>query len=281
MNGTVTILDLLAANLPREQIEHWCQQQARGIPVTGDIVLSRVLGKYLLYSLGHDSALTPHFAMGGIWEPWITMAIARHVRPGMRCLDVGACYGYYSVLMADLVGRTGTVDCYEPVKELADLLTSNLSLNGVLQRALVEQGAVGTNVGSDGVVCRPSPNGSGLVNVGGTSVQPWDPVHRPAGGEFVSYRRPHGTFDFIKVDTEGSEGDVWAALRNCFADKTVVCLEFTPGMHEHPEAFVEQIVADGFVLGSVGHDGVPRPINHQEALVPDTGNFLTLWLTRQ
>lgn len=208
MSAAVTLPDLLAANLPREQIEHWCRQQARGIPIAGDLVLSRVLGKYLLYSIGRDSALTPHLAMDGIWEPWVTMAIARHLSPGMRCLDVGACYGYYSVLMADLVGPSGSVTAYEPVGETYELLISNLSLNGLLQRCNVCHAAVGTTTSEHGVIESPTGNLHGLHNIGGHSVRIWNPPvdgHRHA---FVSFEEPHGSYDFIKIDTEGAESDV-------------------------------------------------------------------------
>lgn len=277
MNASVSLQDLLRANMPREQIEHWCRQQARSVPVGHDVILNRVLGKYLLYSLSHDSALTPHLAMDGIWEPWVTMAIASHVNPGMRCLDVGACYGYYSVLLADLVGSSGAVTAYEPVAETFDLLVSNLSLNGLLQRCDLRRAAVGAR--HQGTI-RPAPaNALGLRNIGGTQVKPWDPVKNESG-PFVTFEIPKVTFDFIKIDVEGSEADVWNATLGATHDSTVVCMEFTPKMHTYPRAFLRTVQIDGFVLHTVGHDGVPCPISEDDALVPDTGDFRTLWLTR-
>ncbi len=60
-----------------------------------------------------------------------------------------------------------------------------------------------------------------------------------------------------------------------------VCMEFTPSQHEAPQAFLQQLTTDGFELGTVGHDGVPRKCSLEEALVPDTGAFRMLWLTRK
>ena len=74
----------------REQIEARCRERAQALPLTRSLVLCRVLGEYRLYTLAHDSAITPHLALDGIWEPWVTMAIARYLKPGMRCLDIGA-----------------------------------------------------------------------------------------------------------------------------------------------------------------------------------------------
>jgi hypothetical protein len=57
-------------------------------------------------------------------------------------------------------------------------------------------------------------------------------------------------------------------------------MEFTPSMHTDPLPFLNRLTGDGFDLGTVGHDGVPRRCSLDEALVPDTGGFRMLWLTR-
>ncbi len=89
-------------------------------------------------------------------------------------------------------------------------------------------------------------------------------------------------WDFIKIDVEGAEGDVWQALAGVRAESPdlTLCMEFTPSQHEKPDRFLAKIMDDGFELGTVGHDGVPRKIPFDEALVPDTGGFRMLWLTR-
>ncbi len=123
-----TFLSLLKADATREQLEEWCRGQTRVMPA-GDVNLCRVLGKYLMYVIPQDLTLTPHLALDGIWESWVTMAIARHLKPGMRCMDVGACYGYYSLLMADVVGPSGYVEAWEPIYE--ELVGINAALNGL------------------------------------------------------------------------------------------------------------------------------------------------------
>ena len=76
--------------------------------------LCRVLGKYLMYVDTRDTSFAPHMLMSGWWESWITKAISEHVQPGMVCADVGACIGYYTLVMADRVGPEGHVYCFEP-----------------------------------------------------------------------------------------------------------------------------------------------------------------------
>lgn len=275
-----SLQQLIAADITREQLEEFCRSEAKSVSVSGDppLVLSRVLGKYLMYSLARDHSITPHLAMSGIWEPWVTMAIARHLQPGMSCLDVGACYGYFTVLMGDLVGDGGRVEAYEPLPELAELASLNASLNGLTVD--VQNAAVGTHL--DGVVPiakrRRSDSVVGLFNGGGTKCRP--SVFRD--NLFVPSLVPVGHYDFIKIDAEGAETDVWQALElGKSMLPATVCMEFTPREHASPKEFLELVMKQGFELGTVCHDGYPRPCSIDEALIPDTGSFRMLWLTRK
>ena len=274
--------ELIACDATREQLEEWCRSKAQAIPVGSNLVLCRVLGKYILYALARDYALTPHLALDGIWEPWVTMAIARHIKPGMRCLDVGACYGYYSVLMADTVGGSGQVDAWEPYH--CDLLQLNASLNGFNSpRLVVHPHAMGWPGGEHVVVSPPASNELNLFNAGGVEVTGDGPLLRSFQRRVethLPYAPEEHLYDFIKVDVEGHEAEVWKALALSYAARATVCMEFTPKKHADPSAFLHQITQVGFALGTVGHDGTPRACSAEEALEPDTGDFRMLWLTR-
>jgi len=56
----------------------------------------------------------------GFWESWVTVAVARHLQAGMCCVDVGANYGYYTLLMASFVGPEGRIIACEPIPSLAN-----------------------------------------------------------------------------------------------------------------------------------------------------------------
>src|SRR6185436_6225769 len=65
----------------------------------------------------------------GIYEPQETWLVSRLLRPGMTAVDVGANWGYFTLLCAHLVGATGRVLSLEPDPRVFELLQENLALN--------------------------------------------------------------------------------------------------------------------------------------------------------
>jgi FkbM family methyltransferase len=66
----------------------------------------------------------------GRYEPRSAALLKRIVRPGMRCLDVGAQTGFFTALMATLTGPQGAVDAFEPMPGSYELLQRNIAENG-------------------------------------------------------------------------------------------------------------------------------------------------------
>ena len=59
---------------------------------------------------------------------------ARNVRRGMTAIDVGANFGYYSLLLAELVGAKGELIAVEPNPHAADFLRHSAGLELVPAR---------------------------------------------------------------------------------------------------------------------------------------------------
>jgi FkbM family methyltransferase len=81
----------------------------------------------------------------GIIEPPVSRLLVERLAPGMVCFDVGAQYGYHSLVAAELVTPGGTVVAFEPGRDAVRLLRSNAEPAG---NVIVENVAVGERSGS-------------------------------------------------------------------------------------------------------------------------------------
>jgi FkbM family methyltransferase len=272
---------LLAADDRRESIETWCRSQATSVYVGGDTALCRVLGTLLMYVPTQDRSLSPHLMMSGFWEMWVTLAIARYVKPGMRCIDVGANSGYYTLLLCDLVGSGGLVAAYEPQSDLCSLLKASLGINGFLRQGQVNRTAVSDTARKQDLFCVRGLMGSAsllTLNEPGTYTQPVLTIALDEDG-WCDAPLP---VDFVKIDVQGHELDVLAGMQKVIArsPNIAIAMEFTPGEHPDPIAALEVVRSYGLLIRTIGTDGIVRPITLSEAARADTGDHRMLWLTR-
>lgn len=77
----------------------------------------------------------------GSYEPQFAELFARLVRPGDRCVDVGANVGVHTVRLAKLAGRDGEVIAIEPDPGVFARTSSNVELNGLSNVRLLNAAA--------------------------------------------------------------------------------------------------------------------------------------------
>jgi FkbM family methyltransferase len=66
----------------------------------------------------------------GRYEPATVELVKRLVKPGMRCLDVGAQTGFFTCLIASRLSSAGHLYAFEPMPPSYELLTRNVHENG-------------------------------------------------------------------------------------------------------------------------------------------------------
>jgi len=99
------------------------------VPIGQDRLLCLTgYGGRLLLPASDRSLMREIVSAGGMEFP-LTRYFLKHVRPGHRVLDIGANFGYFSVLLGKLIGPEGKLWAYEPHPELLRFLTDNLSIN--------------------------------------------------------------------------------------------------------------------------------------------------------
>ena len=84
-----------------------------------------------------DLGFGSHVILDGFWEIWLTLFCARNLKSGMTAIDVGAHYGYYSMMFADFIGASGYLISIEPNPRAGELLGRSLELNGFMGRSRV------------------------------------------------------------------------------------------------------------------------------------------------
>jgi FkbM family methyltransferase len=195
------------SRIERDGIEDFCRQQCQVAPIDEKTALCRVLGKYLMYVPLDDDSMSPHLMLNGYWETWLTQAVARYVKPGMACVDVGAALGYYTLLLADLVGEKGRVEAWEPNELAMRLLRRSVRLNGYGDRVALVEKVCSRTESNDFEQKQPSRDWASTRFVRG--------VGRYEACS-IDTAWPTGSVGFMKIDVEGHELAVWDGMLALF-----------------------------------------------------------------
>src|SRR5450830_1204318 len=134
----LTLADL-ADPANRSLVQTYCTSKCKVVNLLDDTGVAVVLGKYMMWVDLRDKALSPHLMLQGYWEMWITSALARLTKPGTVAIDIGANLGYYTMLLADAVGQSGSVIAFEPNPRLANLMRTSVSINDFNSRVTVRE----------------------------------------------------------------------------------------------------------------------------------------------
>ena len=272
-------IQTLIATEQRTAVERWIESRARGEYVGNDVVLARVLGKYLMQLKASDLSLTPRLLFDGYWEMWTTIAIARFLKPGMHCADVGANVGYFTLAMADWVGPQGHVFSLEPQSDLEALLDGSLRINGLDSRSFVSG-----VVASDGSGFARISNPGAIIsrNYGCAAFEACeatDPHQVPRARLDDPRVIPELQINLVKLDCEGHEPEVWTGMEGIRARSPAlnVVMEFSPKLYPDPVGFYERLLNDGFHSQQVADDGSLHAVGWDELCSRD---WTMLWLAR-
>lgn len=267
------------AGLGRTELEDACRTLVSPAYFGQNIGLCRILGRYKLYIDTRDTTHAPHLLLDGYWESWITQFIARRVLAGWTVFDVGACYGYYSMLLADLIGPRGHLITIELNPAISQLLRKSIDLNGFAERTTICTAAAGscgsdfstlavplTSPGQATMQCAPTCSaGSIAVQVPSVTLD--------------SLVKPGQRVDFLKIDAEGSEERIIAGMSAIIETRRPdILLEFDRSHYSEPAAFLAYLTELYGLLAHIEPSGVAAPISSQAVL--DHPGVWMLFLSR-
>ena len=246
----------------RAEIRRLC----RTVRLADDTALCRVLGRYKMYVDVTDEGLSPHLMLDGLWEMWVTEAMPGFVRGGMTVVDVGANLGYFTMLLADLVGAEGRVLAAEPNPRMMSLLARSVRVNGFGPRVSLHAAPLSARAGDAVSLHVPA----GLPQNGQVVADPLEPA--PGALRLTTTTLDElvgdGPCDFVKIDAEGAEQDIWTGMARVLARRAplAVFVEFTPARYTDPAGFLRRMLETGFALAIVDHQAGVRPVGPAEVL---------------
>jgi FkbM family methyltransferase len=142
----------------------------------------------------------------GRYEPQETQLAMRVLGPGKIAVDVGANWGYFTLVCAHLVGPSGRVLALEPHPRLSSMLTENAAANALMQVEVLKL-AAGAQSGARRFVDFDEHAGNwGLARAAQQS-EASDFECESVALDALLDTRGLSTIDLIKIDIEGGEVD--------------------------------------------------------------------------
>ncbi len=152
--------------------------------------------------------------------------VSETVKKGNRVIDIGANIGYYSMLFSAIVGPTGKVLSFEPIRHLFDKLSRSRSENAFESVCEIYNCALSDTTGVANMVYAPE-----AINFGGSHLTHGAEAPAQHAIASVELRKldefsRDGRVDFIKIDVEGAEPLVFSGGRELIArDMPIILCE--------------------------------------------------------
>jgi len=179
-----------------------------------------------------DSNDSMGLSIRGVYGPASTRAVLENVKIGNVVVDLGANIGYYSLILAKLVGNEGKVFSFEPVPKNFSKLEKNIKLNNY-SNVIAENIAISNfNGQTELFVSQKTIGGSTLYEPKQIkSHQNFLPisVSTMTLDNYLKSKTNHENIDFLKIDIEGSEVNALKGATNILKNpKLKILIEISP-----------------------------------------------------
>lgn len=199
----------------------WGERLARLAADADGAVSLRVAGRPFRVPAGtaslRDYVLAPY-------EPRTTRWFRQAICPGAAVLDIGAQFGYFSIIAALQAGPAGRVVAFEPEPRNQQFFSANVRAAGVANQVTLAPVAAGAARAKIPLFAYARSDSHGMYPIPGVPVREVLEVEVVAGDEYLAGRK----FDVIKIDVEGHEPAVLAGMPKTIAASQVVITELAP-----------------------------------------------------
>jgi FkbM family methyltransferase len=231
-------------SLDRRQFEKQCTAFTQNAYIGNHVQLCKVLTKYKMYVDTRDIGIVPHLILDGFWESWITKWIATVINPGDICVDLGANFGYYSLLLSDLSGKTGKTIAVEPNPYICELLKKTAIINEWSFDVI--EGAVSNKNGQAILTVENMYLGGGTIMSLDENLPDRSRLNVATYTlDFLVSEKNLEKIDFIKMDCEGFEPFVLEGMNETIKKnpQLKIVMEYSPYSYNDPANFITKILS--------------------------------------
>ncbi len=254
------------------------ERRRPAVYIGDNLAFTRVLDRFIMYVDTRDISVTPHLLLEDEWEPSLTKTLTGLIKPKMTVVDVGANFGYFTLLAASLVGPEGRVFSFEPNPSTFEILRRNIAVNWYgdwvqcFQCALLDvprevQLFAGTSrMGSSSVF---------LTSMVGEDYHRVQVLAKPLD-EIVT-----SPVDVMKIDSEGSEPFVFEGMKRVLKNSPSIKIVMevnVPALRQagvDPKQFLDKIAGLGFGAEFLTHYGTVEPPDQRVLIGPITNLLLS------
>lgn len=205
--------------------------------------------------MGHVMYLDPVDSLhitrnNGVYEPLETSVVQGNVKPGDVVVDAGANIGYYTLLLARLVGPQGKVIAIEPDPDNFALLKKNVEANGYRNVTLIQK-AISDGAGKVKLYRSIRSTAQHSLAASGEN-DPYVEVDLGRLDDLVP-----DSINFMKIDVEGAEVGAMNGARELFArsPQLKIMTEFNPRALDdfgvRPEDYLTLLSGYGFRFSNI------------------------------
>ena len=176
-----------------------------------------------LYGINEDTTLFQVIKDTGRWQGETEDLLHKYIQQGDTVIDIGANIGYFTCIMAELVGSYGAVYSFEPAPTYYKLLRKAVEFNNLTNVVTIPFGLGDKRQDLPMFYSLNNPGHSGMTD----DASNCDTIVKVDRLDNIISENTH--VDFIKMDIEGFEGLAFRGMQRILKNyKPTIVFEVTP-----------------------------------------------------
>lgn len=231
--------------------------KAHTIALSESVVLTKLFTDLKMYLNPSDMSVAAHIALDGIWEKEITRAWLAVLKRTDTVLDIGANFGYFSLLSGQFTDKKkARIVAFEANPKIIPYIEKSVSINWLNEQTTIENLAVSDSKGEVTLnVLEDYIGSSSLQSLSELDSYMHEKMRlkvrdqvKVASTTIDDYCRSHkiNEVNLIKMDIEGHEEKAYSGMSKIIKSSKDITMfiEFTKDGYEHPEQFYNQMLSD-------------------------------------